>query len=379
MIWSAHVVETMSGRRGPAIPLAGRSTATVTLNTFDEIDVTTTWGSVAGLGLRPWVHSLLVCVDYGDGEQPVAGGPLVNPPAPSSLVANLGEEVTLSAQGMRSILQHRIITGADHGPGDEAALVAARPGWSGISLGSIGWRLIEQAMAKRAGWLPIVHGQADDPASRVRNYEGYNLANNDVDKLLDDLSNVINGPDIMLRPRWATEDADRVEWAYVHGTQLDPHIPQTHSWGLDATAPDGPVSSVELTVGDLPNPATRAYGVGAGEGAGVLVRTAESIPQGWPLLEQVAGESDSETPAVVLGKAEAMLGVDPLVQLTITWDARQEGVRADQVHVGDRAILNLPSVPHLVPAGRSRWQLIALKADLGSPHVVGEFQPGGAQ
>lgn len=377
MIWSAHVVETMSGRRGPSVELAAGGAATITLNTADELTIPSTWGAVAGLGLRPWVHSLVVCVDYGDGPVPVAGGPVVDPPAPRSLVANLGEMVTLSAHGIRAILAHRILTGGDHGPGDEAALVAARPGWSGISLGSIGWRLVEQVMAKRAGWLPIVHGQADDPASRVRNYEGYNVANNDVDKLLDDLSNVIGGPDMMFRPRWTNAEAVAVEWAFVHGTDSDVHIPQTREWGLDVTAVDGPVSRVELTVGDLPNPATRAYGVGAGDGEGVLVRIAEHIPEGFPLLEQVAGESDSDTPDVIAEKAEAMLGTEPLVQLTITWDARFEGVRVDQVNVGDRVLLNLPAVQYLVPAGRSLWQLIALKANLGSPHVTGEFQPVG--
>ena len=183
----------------------------------------------------------------------------------------------------------------------------------------------------------------------------------------------------MLRPRWVNDDQTRVEWAFLHGTQLDTLIPQGRDWGLDVTAPHGPVSSVQLTVGDLDAPATRAYGVGAGEGEGVLVRIAERIPEGFPLLEQVAGESDSATPAVVQEKAEALLGVDPLVQLTVTWDSRQEGIRADQVFVGDRAVLHLPGVPYLVPEGRSLWQLIALKVDLSSPHVVGEFQPvGGA-
>lgn len=375
MSWSAHLVDMMSGQRGPALDLVAAGAWTVTLDDVDDITVHSVWQRLAALDVVAWRHGVVVCWDDGGGPAPVCGGPVTGPPAPKALVGNAGEQVAVEAAGIREFLRYRIATGGDHGPGDESDLAAAVSSWSGVGRGTIGWRLVEQVMRKTSGWLPIVRDQPDDVADRTRSYDGWNVANNDVHKLLDDLTNTIDGPHFDFRPRWRDPSATAVDWVMAHGVEGSSQPPQTGRYTLDVQAPAGPISEAILTVG-ASKPATRVYGVGAGDGAGVLIRVAEDQPAGYPLMEQVHSESDVDNPALLEEKAAARLGVDPPVQLTVTWDGRVV-CPPSRIRPGDQVTLWLPGVPGLVGEGRSEWLLIALKGKLDSPMVTGEFHPTG--
>ncbi|GMA33501.1 hypothetical protein [Litorihabitans aurantiacus] len=179
-------------------------------------------------------------------------------------------------------------------------------GYSRHSLGTYAKRLVEHAMSKPGGALPILLPpeeplpmMVDDPSFR-RTYRGFDLANLAISDLLDELANVEGGPDIAFRPELVSPD--RMVWRMSVGTLADPYIGQDrdHSWAT--TAPGGHASGFrQLVSADFR--ADRVYGAGAGQDEGTVTAKAENLSltaRGWPLVERVIanGSWDGErTPA----------------------------------------------------------------------------------
>ena len=87
-------------------------------------------------------------------------------------------------------------------------------------------------MNRPGGGLPVVHGVQGGlgAQTRERTYERWNVANNLIGKRWSELSAVINGPDIMLRPRWKSETHTHIEWVFMHGVEEYPvHRTEVHA------------------------------------------------------------------------------------------------------------------------------------------------------
>ena len=202
-------------------------------------------------------------------------------------------ELTLNARGLWSYFDHRTLLPdlgvqpvVDPVTGESAAY--ANSAWSGLSLGTIGKRIVEQSMTWPGGDLPIVF-EADKAGANERNYVGAELPV--IGQMLQNLTEVDDGPDIEFRPRWST-DRLGVEWLYRSG---DPRIASSSVMLLDTTVPSSPVK--DLTVDDS---AARMGSLGwcsGGRSADVSLVERSLDPllldAGFPLMERVDSSRSS--------------------------------------------------------------------------------------
>lgn len=365
MSWAAWLATTKTGRLGPRLPLLDGSKATVELNTGGSSSIVTEGDWLDTIPMRwwyPWASSIVVAhrTDGLDVDwQPILLGPIMDFPACSMTAAagESGQPVTLTGGDLRDMLARRIITGTADWDGASGtwALQHTSVRYERMSLGTIADRIIDLATARQAGSLPIRHrqdlAQADLSAAvgHARQYDACNLANNGVDKRLSELSDVIGGPDIMLRPGIDWGDTMTPPAAYatvIHGVEGQPQIPQRRTTVWDATRPAGPVTSISATV-DASQMWTRRWATGAGQDADILmdVRQAEQMLQaGMPLMEDVTTYSSVTTHATLLAHVDALVaaGQRQTVQWTATVDLTHPDASPGVWHVGDRVRVITP-------------------------------------
>ena len=366
MSWAAWAVETKTGRIGPQIPLLAGSTVTVELNKAGTWTVVTDGGWLDTVPLRwwyPWASSVLIChrAPHDTGWQPWMLGPATEMPAAgmTGRDGETGQPVTLTGKGMRAMLARRIITGpADWRPPDPTwDLQHTSIRYTGMSLGTIADRIIDLAVKRVAGDLPIRYradlqqtGIGSDDG-HARQYDACNLGNNGVDKRLSELSDVIAGPDIMLRPGadWGDDKQPAYAWVtVVHGIESQPQIPQVRFPVWDATRPAGPVLSAEVTV-DSSQMWTRRWATGDGQDADILmdVRQADRMLQdGMPLMEDVHSFSSVTAHPTLLQHVDALVaaGQAPTVQWTVHVDCQRPDTAPGMWQVGDRVRAIMPPV-----------------------------------
>lgn len=368
MTWRAYLIHTMDGRVGAQLDLSG-GTIKSTLNDIEDITVVASEASLDGVERSwwsPWAGGVLVThEDEWTSETPVAAGPIIRPVEQDRRAGT----ITIKAAGIGAVLQHRIVTDRDYGPGEGAALAGSTISWTGVDLGTIVARIIRSVTSKRAGWLPIVL-PAERPGTRERTaYDGFNVANNVAWKRIVEITEVIGGPDVMLRPRWSTDR--RIEWELVTGTEDQPTLPQEHRLVWDSTARDSPVASIDV-VSDA-HLANRVYATGAGEGAGIILRISEVTPPvHMPLLEAVVTQPDSEDPIFIREQARAGISTQALDQVSMRVHSTAVAPMVSW-RVGDAVTLVADGWLN-VPDGRHDLRLIHADYDLASEAVQVECQ-----
>lgn len=365
MSWAAWLVETASGAVGPRCRLLSGGKTTVAVSAAGSWELTVDGGWLDTVPMRwwyPWASGVLICRRDGDGGawRPVMLGPATAMPVASAGPRGMsGEPVTLKGGCMREMLDRRIITGPRDWDGQEGTwdLQHQTVRFEGVALGTMMEKLIELAMARRGGRLPVVFDPAlrqeglprDD--SHTWTYYAYNLSNDGCGKLIDDLCGRINGPDWAFRPRLAgvlDGEPDRAEALFVHGVEGQPQIPQGRTVVWDATRPRGPVTGLDVAQ-DASKMYTRRWATGDGQDADVLmdVRQADDLlGAGMPLMEDVSSFSSSTTHGNLLSHVDALVaaGRAPTVQWTVTVDVSAPGCRLGvDWWPGDRVRLLLPA------------------------------------
>lgn len=369
MTWRAYLIHTMDGTVGAQLDVSAGAIGS-TLNHFEDITVTASLASLEGVSRSwwsPWSGGVLVThEDEWTAEVPVAAGPIIRPVEQDRPTGT----VDIVAAGVGAVLQHRTVTDRDYGQGDEEAARSSVIEWSGVDLGTIVARIVTVATSKRAGWLPIVI-PPERAGMRQRTYEGFNLANNGAWKRIQEITEVIGGPDVMFRPRWVDDSRRRIEWALVTGTEDQPTLPQDHHVVWDSTATDSPVATA--TVYSDADLAYRVYSTGAGEGAGTrLAITDRDTPDHMPLLERVVTNPDSDDPAFIRERGRAGISVQALDQVSL-------GVHSSEVspmttwRVGD-AVTFVADGWLNVPDGKHELRIISAQYDLASELVQVECQ-----
>lgn len=363
MSWAAWLIETATGRIGPRVPALAGSKAEWLINGTGSWTVVCDGAWLDAVPRRwwyPWASGVLVChdADDGSGPQPVVAGPATAVPAASmGPDGETGAPVTLSGQDYRALLARRIITGWRDWPAPDSTweLQHEQLALEGMSLGTVAQRLVEKAMDRYAGALPVdvLPALAQDglgAAGHTRTYYAHNLSNNDCDKLLTDLSNADGGPDIALRPvlrpgGGAGPDTVRVE--LHHGVEGQPQIPQRGMPVWDAARPHGSVAGLKATT-DSSGLYTRSWATGAGQDADILMDVRQNddlMRAGMPLMEQVRAYQSVTRHETLLEHVDADLAAarTPVVQWQVDVDARAPGTRPGlDWSVGDRVRLLTP-------------------------------------
>lgn len=298
MTWAVYLIRTVTGEVGAqldpttgswSIELNKTETGSVGVKKQDLARIPASWW-------RPWQAGILFTYTdpFGD-EKPVVAGPITGWPTETKT------EFTLDWAGIRKILERRIIT--------------TNKEYKGISLGTIAWRIVEETSAEKPnGGLPIVHASpeqtvSDDKADHQRTYEAWNLSNNGIDKRLTEISEVINGPDIMFAPRWANDEHTAIEWGMYHGTEARPPIIQTWTPDFDLTGPNPAITDPSIT-SDASALVHRVWATGSGEGDDVARAYAEDLTtlKDWvPYMEKVITDSEQADTAKLGAKASGEL------------------------------------------------------------------------
>lgn len=357
--WRVYSIRTTTGEVGSEYdPTSG--SWSVELNKIEDFSITIKKSELLEreeLWYSPWSGGVMFTFTGPDFiERPIVAGPIYD------YGVEQIDTIELKCAGIRKIFENRTIW-------DDLS-------YTNLTYGEVAWRLCEHAMARTGGRLPITHGIAEETGSYQRTYEKWNLANNSIDKRWTELSEVINGPDIMFRPEWVDDDHSMVRWVMVHGTKLSPYIPQTYYPDFDTTAAaaDTGAPSISSSGSHLRH---RIWATGSGEGEGIARTFAENLDgvrRGMPFLEGVMSDSDQDDTAKLLDKAYGALDVASHMtdQVTFSVRANSEKQPLGSYFVGDLANVVLKGFL-TVPDGDRNMRIIKANGDLGQS-VTLDFQ-----
>jgi len=288
------------------------------VNTWPRAE-TTAWRM--GLGIRAEFISMLdpnrcfmALVDHNDAT----GADFI--PEAGPIVGHGGSEssssFTVKASGFRSLFDGRRIMGVI-GSGYAAWEVTH----SAMSLGTIAKRLVELCLADPDGNLPIVLPAdvlAAADADHERTYKGSELGK--VSDRLDQLSGVLNGPDIAFDPR-LTSDRMGVEWVMRTGTEADPMLHQAGvPWTFDMRVPRSSIGGLSWSR-DGSGMASRSWATSNDAAAGMLMARKDSdalLKANYPLIEIAENRSTVERQATLDGWASGNLAAASAPVLTIS-------------------------------------------------------------
>lgn len=272
-------------------------------------------------------------------------------------------DTSLTADGITTVLAKRLAT--------HEGIIGVRPdtvSFNGLSLGTIAARLVQLAMQKPGGVLPIdfqpEYTDTDD-ADHQRSYNSWDTQNIVVADLLTKLSNVISGPDIGFRPYLA--DSQHVRLRMVAGTPGSPFIGQdtVHAFSYFPGGAGGSVQNLHRKLSGQYQ-SMRVVATGAGQDEATLVEQAQNLDPtkaGFVFLETVKSDTSTETVELLRSHAQATVNVSawPLAQLT--GEIRADGpVMLGQVWPGDETILQINDFPTL-PDGDYRVRLLELSGN----------------
>lgn len=219
--------------------------------------------------------------------------------------------------GIRSVLRDRLVR-------ENKRRDAKTIRFEHMSLGTIGQRVVRQALQRPGGELPIrmrVREEVYRTGPHERTYEPWNIANLSVDAVLDKLSNVKNGPDFVFALNWAIEGESFV-WDMWNSREGTNQIQHSHVPLFDLSAPASEFTQVHVRCDYAP--VDRVFSVGAGEGKAVKMGYHEDlwrVKRGFPFRERTIQRTDQTNHAVLDAHAEG------------EWDSRNRVIVQPQVHV----------------------------------------------
>ena len=355
-MWTAYLMHTASGQIGPRVSFDELSWS-MELNGTDSISISLRKSDLPkvdlSLWLSPWWGSVVLCYN----ETPIVAGPILTRPTESV------ENIKINCGGIRSVLANRIVIDEYY---DWTGLAKTSVNYSGLSLATIGQRIVKLVQEKPAGALPISFPLPEETvandADHQRNYKGFNVQNLRCDDVLTKLSDTISGPDIMFRPRRVTDS--QLTYDMWHGTERQPRIQQRQYPVWDTTAANGSVVDVSVIVtGSYMT--SRVFATGAGQDEGLLMQVATDttlLQKGYPLLESVIS-SDSEKSHTVLGYAKSEINekLNPLMEIQMTIRA-DSAIPLGEFWPGD--LIQVVTKGWLAfPDGINRMRLLAVSGD----------------
>lgn len=318
-MWTAHLFKVTTGAIGPRLNFETAKWST-SLNDIESFGFQIRKSDLPKVDLDFWLAPWWAGVVYMWNGTPIVAGPIISRPYESY------DRIDLDCVGIRSILTRRYVTAE---LANWSQLAASSITYKGLSLGTIAQRVVKQAQAKSGGALPISYPipeqTAANDADHTRTYRGFNIQNISADDILTKLSDVIDGPDIMFRPRLV--DPSELTFDMLHGTEDRPRIAQTHTPTWDITPEFGSVSHVQV-VSTGTYQTNRVFGLGAGQDTKRLIRVATHrgpITQGFPLLETEHNAGNSENATVVQNHANSSLLANLNMLQEIQFTVRADG------------------------------------------------------
>lgn len=361
-----YVFDVLTGQRLTPLPVT-TARWTVTTNRDERIEATLLDDSVDAAALQAWQAAIpgrsgVLCVADG---LPVAAGPIWR------RNYRQGERVEITAGGLRSYFDRRILLPVaartqDLVNANGEPNAALDTSITGVSLGTIAKRYVELAAAWPGGNLPIVL-PADEPADRERNVLGVEVKR--IGQLLENLSNVIGGPDIAFRPQF-TADGLGIEWRMSVGTEAQPRLGNANPSAVVFTVGGGSSAFALNVTEDATSLAEEAWAVGGDLVDRVLASRARDTTlnaAGYPLYQTaVTGLNDVTQQETVTAYAEqaASLGRFPSSFWTMTVRSAPEvgQPRLGDYWLGDLVTLQIYGNP-VIPDGDYVRRIASISGD----------------
>lgn len=367
MVERAFIVETVTGHVIDEVePWFSWSTALNAAETIrfqvaveDQTEWTRDWLNLA----TPWKHSLVVEV-----EGRLMGGPIV----PHSYEP--GGVLEFTARGMRHMMtRRRILPVRAYTLGtvvnlDGSPDVLCNTVLSGLDYGSIARQWVAQALGIPGGTLPI-NLEPPRAGARERTIEGVELK--ELGEALDQLSDVINGPDIDFRPRW--DGPDYVIWDMVTGTEEQPRLASQTEHVWEVSAEWSPLSDVSVELDPSGVGSVSWAMAGRGDDSVLCGYAADPFltDRGFPLMELVDTSHTTVTQqATIQGYAAGNLARGR--ELPAFWDFQAQvsvSPRLNEYREGDFCVLNIDAGGYLA-AGPVRRRILTLSGAAGSEWVT---------
>jgi hypothetical protein len=323
-MWTANLFQVTTGTVGPRVNFKSLSWS-ISLNEIESASLDVTKADLPSIDLRywlaPWWAGVLVMYD----NVPIFAGPIISRPTENM------STIRVECKGIRALFDRRYVLDelTNWGNGD---LPRMKIRFDAKDYGTVAQLAIKKVMAKPGGNLPIVFPMPEksaisDDAHTTTVWSGYDLASLTGNSILDQMSNLTNGPDIMFRPRLL--DANSLVWDMFHGDETNPHIPQTIYPVWDTTSTKSDVTDLDVvTTGTYQT--NRMFVTGAGSNELTLmnaVTDTSSLSKGYPLLEGMkALGSTIQSDAAVLSGAKSALtsNAEPLeeIQLSVRVDGQ---------------------------------------------------------
>jgi hypothetical protein len=138
-----------------------------------------------------------------------------------------GTTVRVAGAGIWALLNKRFLVGDSWVPGLNIADALYDVDLPGLSLHTIGKRLVQLGTSRTGHNVPIVL-PADITGADARNYPGYDVAS--VGERLQTLTKVDGGPEIEFRPQFADTTQTAVQWLYRSGNPRLGDLSYQHVW-----------------------------------------------------------------------------------------------------------------------------------------------------
>lgn len=368
-MWEAYLFKVATGDIGPRLNYESATWST-SLNDTESLSFKLRKSDLPKVDLNYWLAPWWAGVVYMYNGIPIVAGPIISRPTESF------NNIDIACAGIRSVLARRYVTAE---LSNWAQLAASNITYKGMSLGTIAQEVVKQAQNKAGGKLPISYpvppqyvstfaalkttlpacqfedGNPDGSdcfwdasvqgnqtgtsfaiingrvvydtvdAAHTRTYKGFNIQNINADDILTKLSNVIDGPDVMFRPRLTS--TYNLTFDMLHGSENQPRIPQNAVPVWDITAESGNVTNMQITMTGAYQ-TFRVYSLGAGQDSKRLIRVVTNLDgpsKGFPLLESDINAGNSENSTVVYNHAVANLkaNVNPIYE--IQFEVRADG------------------------------------------------------
>ena len=377
MTWRVHLGLTMTGMLGPVLDVSSGSVG-LELNAHDDVKVTCSRASLDGVApvWRSYRSGCLVViyVDATGNERIVSAAPISAAPVEDRRAGT----VTFTGAGPGWLLEDRVLLDQDYPVVAAKDLRKATIRFHGDTWPSIVGEIVRLAMMKPGGWLPIVTPPRET-GKRQRTYECWNLANNGAWKRIQEITEVIGGPDVAFRPRWADDEHTAFEWELIVGNDQQRTLPQDRTVIWDGTSPDGDVATIDVAT-DATGVAHRVYATGAGEGKAIALEVAQAstIAEYMPFVERVISDSDAEADRngvskLLQSKAAAAVATQQLDQIDLTVHADPLGKPIGTWWCGELARVVTEGWLD-VPDGEHLLRMIATDYTIGSDIVTVQCQ-----
>lgn len=362
-MWTANLFHVASGSVGPQLNFDKMSWS-ISLNETESFSVSLRKSDLPEVDLNFWLAPWWAGIVILWNGVPIVAGPITSRPSEDF------KSIGINCAGIRAVLSRRICVLEQE---DWSRLAKSVIQYTNLSLGTIGSRVVKQIQAKPGGMLPISFPVPDQTAANTpgathqRTYQGFNVQNINADDILTKLSNVIDGPDVMFKPRMIEDN--RLTFDMWHGTEHQPRIYQNNTPVWDTTAQEGAVVDAQvITSGE--SQTSRVYSIGAGMDQGQLMTVSTNnapLAQGFPLLETVYNGGNSENKSVVEAGGRSRLmtnakvkqqlqlvvsGIDPVNSIGTFWPG-------DLVKVVVKGWLSIPN-------GTTDFRLLNMNGDESS-------------